>query len=380
MSRPAPTWSAADEAFMRRALQLAARARGRVEPNPMVGCVIVRGGRVLGAGYHRRFGGAHAETEALRACRTSPREATVYVTLEPCCHEGKTPPCTRALIAARVGRVIAAMRDPNPAVRGRGLRALSEAAIPSCVGLLEAQARALNAPFAKLMQCGRPWVILKWAQSLDGKIATRAGDSRWISDEPARQHAHRIRGRMDAILVGVNTVVRDDPLLTARVGRPWRVATRVILDRRLRTPVTARVVATARHAPTLVVCGEAAAGRRARRLERLGCEVVRVAAGREGVSLEATLDALGARGMTNVLIEGGGRLLGHALDRRLADEAHIYVGPLLIGGARATGALHGEGPARLRDAVRLPADATWTRLGSGWVVSARLAHQDPRPR
>jgi len=358
--------------FMQRALQLAARGQGRVEPNPMVGCVIVSRGRVVGEGYHRRFGGPHAEIEALRRCRTKPRGATVYVTLEPCCHSGKTAPCTAALIEAGVGRVVAAMRDPNPPVAGRGLRKLRAAGVQVAVGLLAEQAAELNAPYLKLVRKKRPWVILKWAQSLDGKIATRMGDSKWISDERCRAHAHRVRARVDAILVGRRTVLTDDPQLTARAAPVRRVATRVVLDTRLRTPTTAKLVRNARTTPTWIICGARAPRSRAKALEAAGCEVHVVRRDGGGLSLPAVLDLLGSHGMTNVLVEGGGEVLGGFIDQRLADELHVYVAPRLIGGSDAVSAVGGTGPDTLREALRLPKSTSLKHLGEGWFARARF--------
>jgi diaminohydroxyphosphoribosylaminopyrimidine deaminase/5-amino-6-(5-phosphoribosylamino)uracil reductase len=365
-------WSQRDQALMRRALSLAARGRGRVEPNPMVGCVIVRDGRIIGEGHHRRFGGPHAEIEALRRCGEAARGATIYVTLEPCCIQGKTPPCSEALIEARVGRVVAAMRDPNPLVHGRGARRLRAAGIACEFGLLEAEARELNAPFSKLMTRQRPWVILKWAQSIDGRIASRGGDAKWISDEAARAHAHRTRAAMDGIIVGVRTVLADDPRLTARTARPRRVAARLVLDTRLRTPAESRLVRTARETPTWLFCGDNAAPRKVRRFERLGCVVHPVPRDGDVVSLDAVLGALGAAKMTNILVEGGGRVLGSFLDRGLADEAHIYIAPLLIGGREAPAALDGEGSERIADALRLSPTPPLRRVGDGWFIRARL--------
>jgi diaminohydroxyphosphoribosylaminopyrimidine deaminase/5-amino-6-(5-phosphoribosylamino)uracil reductase len=364
--------------FMVRALHLAARGQGWVEPNPMVGCVIVAGGKVIGEGYHHRFGGPHAEVEALRRCRSSPRGATLYVTLEPCCHCGKTPPCTRALIDAGVGRVVAAMRDPNPPVAGRGLKELRAAGIQVEIGMLAERAAELNAPYLKLLREQRPWVILKWAQSLDGKIATRTGDSKWISDERCRAHAHRVRGRMDAILVGRSTVLTDDPQLTARAGRVRRVATRVILDTQLRTPTAAKLIQSAHTAPTWVIGGVRAPRLRAKALKAAGCDVHRVACDGRRVALPAVLDLLGAHGMTNVLVEGGGGLLGAFIDQHLADELHMYVAPLLIGGIDAVPAIGGTGPDTVRAALRLPDEMSLRRLGWGWFAQARLKHAAPR--
>ena len=360
-----------DLIFMQRALQLAARGQGRVEPNPMVGCVIVQRGEIIGEGYHRCFGGPHAEVEALRRCRRSPRGATVYVTLEPCCHFGKTPPCTDALVSAGVKRIVAAVRDPMPEVAGRGFRKLRAAGIAVETGLLAQQAVDLNAPFFKLVQHGRPWVILKWAQSLDGKIATRTGDSKWISDTDARRHAHRVRGRVDAVVVGRATVVRDDPHLTCRVGHARRVATRVVLDSRLQISPRSRLVRSARKTPTWLFCGRAAPTRKARVLEAAGCTIHRVKCTRDGVSLPAVLNVLGAHKMTNILVEGGGRLLGSFVDQRLADEVHIYLAPVLIGGRNAVSALDARGPATVSASLSLPTPMATRRLGRAWFLRVR---------
>jgi diaminohydroxyphosphoribosylaminopyrimidine deaminase/5-amino-6-(5-phosphoribosylamino)uracil reductase len=361
-----------DWRYLSRALSLARHGQGRVEPNPMVGCIIVRNGRIIGEGYHRRFGGPHAEVEALRRCTESPRRGTAYVTLEPCCHYGKTPPCTEALIAAGVSRVVAPLLDPNPAVAGRGFAVLRKAGVRVDVGLLAKDARDLNAPYFKLVGQGRPWVILKWAQSLDGKIATYAGDSKWITDKTCRAHVHRTRGRVDAILVGVGTVLCDDPLLTCRLGRPRRVATRIILDTHLRTPPRCRLVRSARQTPTWIFCTRNPPPKRARSLEQAGCLLHQMPRARAGVSLPAVLDALGQQQMTNVLVEGGGTLLGSFFDQRLADELHVYVGPLLVGGREAPGPLGGRGIGRVADALRLPEAAPLRRLGTGHFLSARL--------
>lgn len=359
---------------MRRALRLARRGQGRVEPNPMVGCVLVRGGRVIGEGYHRRFGGPHAEVEALRRCSGSPRGATAYVTLEPCCYYGKTPPCTDALLQAGVARVVAAVEDPNPRVAGKGLQQLRSAGVRVEVGLLREAATALNAPFFKLVQQRRPWVILKWAQSLDGKIATHTGDSKWITDEACRAHAHRVRGRMDAIVVGVGTVLADDPQLTCRIGRPRRVATRIVLDTRLRTPLTARLVQTATLTPTWLVHAAEASQRRAQRLATAGCRLICLPAAPQGVRLTALLAQLARDGLTNVLVEGGGRVLGAFLDQRLGDEAHVYVAPQLIGGSAAPGPWEGAGVARIAAATAFLKESVSVRhVGNGLLWVARLS-------
>lgn len=366
------TFTADDEQHLRRALQLAARGQGRVEPNPMVGCVLVKRGRVIGEGYHRRFGGPHAESDALGRCETSPRGATVYVTLEPCCHQGKTPPCTTALIEAGVKRVVAPLKDPNPPVAGKGFARLRRAGVHVDIGLLHDEARALNAPFFKLVETGRPWVILKWAQSLDGKIATHSADSKWISDEVSRAHAHRIRGRLDAIIVGIGTVFLDDPLLTCRAGRPKRVATRVVLDSNLQTPPRCWLVRTAREVPTWIFCARTAPASRARLLASAGCRLLPVPRERRGLRLARVLDILGRHQMTNVLVEGGGHVLGSFFDQGLADEYHIYIAPLLIGGGGAPGPLGARGVRHVARALRVPDKARPVRLGDGQFLRIRV--------
>lgn len=374
MSMPERSFTLDDERHMRRALALAARGQGSVEPNPMVGCVIVRGNRVVGEGYHRRFGGPHAEVHALRDAGRLAKGAAAYVTLEPCCHFGKTPPCTGALIAAGISRVIVAMRDPFPKVAGKGFRQLKAAGITVAVGLLEAEAVELNRPYLTLQRQGRPWVILKWAQSIDGKIATRTGDSQWISCERSRALAHRIRGRVDAVIVGVGTAIADDPLLTCRHGRPKRTAIRIVIDPRLRLPLKSQLVRTARKVPTMVVADRRlVSGPAARRLARTGVEVLGVPSTRSGLDLDHLLDELGRRRMTNVMVEGGGQTLGRFYDAGLADEAIIFVAPRLIGGGTAVAPLAGLGPAMMRD-LRQPMQVTITRSGEDFMYVLRFHH------
>jgi diaminohydroxyphosphoribosylaminopyrimidine deaminase/5-amino-6-(5-phosphoribosylamino)uracil reductase len=339
---------------MLRALRLAARGLGRVEPNPMVGCVIVKNSRIVGEGYHRRFGGAHAEVAALARAGSKARGATVYVTLEPCCHHGKTPPCTEALKAAKVGQVFAAMRDPNPLVAGKGIRSLKGAGLEIDEGLLLDEARELNAAYLKWETRGQPYVIAKWAQSIDGKIATHSGESKWISSEPARSWTHRLRGRMSAIIVGSETVLRDDPELTCRSGPLKRIAARVILDTRLRTPARCKLVRTARDVPTIIFTSRrAATTARARRLAVAGVLTKPTPLRGKQISLKHVLRKLAGLGMSNVLIEGGGQILGSAFDQNLIDEAFVFIAPRLIGGSRAPSALAGDGVSLIVHSHRL---------------------------
>ena len=359
---------ALDVWYMTRALELAQRGRGFVEPNPLVGCVIVRDGEIVGEGYHRRFGGPHAEIEALAIAGSRAVGATMFITLEPCCHWGKTPPCTQAIRAARLARVVAALRDPFPAVDGGGFLELQAAGIDVSAGLLEPVARQLNAPYLKRLTTGRPWVIAKWAMTLDGKLATRTGSSRWISSPESRQVVHELRGRVDAILVGRGTAAMDDPLLTARPPGP-RVAKRCVIDTQAALSLDSQLVRTARDAPVLVAVGLDAPSERAVALQRAGCEVWR--APRETL-LPELLDELGRRDMTNVLVEGGAQLLGSLFDLHAVDELHAFIAPKLVGGAGAPSPVAGQGLADMSTALTLVDPETHLRGGDIWV-HGRLA-------
>lgn len=356
---------------MRRALELAAFGQGHVEPNPLVGCVIARGAEIIAEGWHRRYGGAHAEVDALALAGSRAAGATVYVTLEPCRHFGKTHPCTTALIAAQVARVVAAMRDPFPAVSGQGAAELASAGIEVELGVLENEASWLNAPYLKLLRWQAPWVLAKWAMTLDGKIATRAGDSRWISSESSRQLVHELRGRVDAILVGSGTALRDDPLLTARPPGP-RLAARVVVDSQATLPLESQLSRTAREVPVIVAAVASAPEDNRRRLEAAGCEVLSLSAQTHAERLVELLRELGRRGMTNVLVEGGGQLLGQLADQGAIDELHVFVAPRLIGGAAAPSPLGGSGIARLADAIAI-AGRQWRQSGDDLYFSGRVA-------
>lgn len=317
------------------ALGLARRGEGLVEPNPMVGCVIVKNGVVIGRGYHRRFGGPHAEVEALRSCKTLPAGATMYCTLEPCSHTGKTPPCVDAVIQAKVSRVIIPQLDPNPQVNGRGVRMLRRAGIKVEVGLLTEQADFLLRPFVTRILCNRPYVIAKWAQSIDGRLITDPKgppESRWISGEASRRRVHQLRARVDAIMVGAGTVLRDDPLLTARDVPLRRSAMRWVIDGRLRIATTSKLVRTARRFATVVFTTSAASdSRKAATLRRAGVEVLPCKSRGGVIALDDLLGSPMFSGVTNVLVEGGPTLLNQFFRDDLVDEAHIYVAPRLLG-------------------------------------------------
>jgi diaminohydroxyphosphoribosylaminopyrimidine deaminase/5-amino-6-(5-phosphoribosylamino)uracil reductase len=344
--------SDADEAWMRRALGLAERGRGAVEPNPLVGAVLVRDGVVVGEGWHQRFGDPHAEVHALGAAGEAARGSTLYVTLEPCCHHGKTPPCTDAVLRAGVARVVAALADPFPQVAGQGARQLEAAGVRVKLGVCEAEARRVNAPYLKLLETGRPWVHAKWAMTLDGKIATRTGDSRWISNEASRRVVHQLRGRVDAIVVGIGTVLADNPQLTARPAGP-RTAARVVLDSQGRLPADCVLAQTARAVPTLLATtGRIPPAKRAG-LEALGCEVLPLAEADGRPAVQALLGELGRRRWTNILVEGGGEVLGSFRDAGAIDEVHVFLAPRLAGGAGAPSPLGGRGVERIAEALPL---------------------------
>jgi diaminohydroxyphosphoribosylaminopyrimidine deaminase / 5-amino-6-(5-phosphoribosylamino)uracil reductase len=327
--------SADDERYMRRALELARRGEGSVEPNPLVGCVIVHDGAIVGEGWHAEYGGPHAEIVALKKVDKSVlRGSTAYVTLEPCCHHGKTPPCSKALIFAGVGRVVVAMEDPFPAVDGGGLQELRAAGIECEEGLLSDAARTLNAPYLKRLNTGRPWVIAKWAQTRDGKLAMADG-TRWISNERSREAVQQLRGRVDAIVVGSGTVRADDPLLTARPTNPAdvkRVALRVVVDSHATLPLASQLVRTAREVPVLVAVAENAPDEALRQLAAAGVEVFVCEGDTHADRLDSLLDELGGRRMTNLLVEGGSRLLHTLFDIYAIDEVHVFTAPKEAGG------------------------------------------------
>ena len=322
--------SADDARFMRLALGLGRRGLGRTSPNPPVGAVVVANGRVVGRGYHHRAGLPHGEIEALRDAGARARGATLYVTLEPCAHHGRTPPCTKAIIAAGIRRVVFGSRDPNPKVTGNGMGKLRAAGIEVRDGVEAAECDALNAAFCKHVITGLPLVTLKLAASLDGCIATASGESRWITNATSRRYVHRLRAEHDAILVGAATVMRDDPELTCRV-RSGRNPTRIIVDGRLRIPLSAKVLET-RTAPTLVVTSNAASQRKIAKLRGLGVDVLSCAANGGVVPLKSLMRRLGRRGVLSVLIEGGATVAASALRAGVVDRLLIFYAPKLIGG------------------------------------------------
>jgi diaminohydroxyphosphoribosylaminopyrimidine deaminase / 5-amino-6-(5-phosphoribosylamino)uracil reductase len=360
-----------DERFMAQALALAWRGAGRTSPNPPVGAVVAHQGRVVGAGYHRRAGGPHAEVVALRQAGRRARGATLYVTLEPCCHLNKrTPPCVPFIIASGIKRVVAATPDPNPQVSGRGLAALRRAKLQVNVGIGAQEAGRLIEPYRRLITTGQPFVTLKVAATLDGKIATAKGESRWITSPSARKMVHHLRARSDAILVGIGTVLADDPSLTVQTGRPrGRAPLRVVLDSSLRMPMTAKVL-TDGQAPTLIVTTTSGSPRKRATLEKKGALVVVLPARHGRVSWRDLLKELGRRGIASLLIEGGAEVNASALRESVVDRVLFFLAPKILGGRDAISAVGGESLKNLSEA--LPLKMTSVRLvGPDILVEGR---------
>lgn len=357
-----------DRNWMRMALDLAVQGQGHVEPNPMVGCVLVRDNHLIGAGCHKKFGQPHAEVEALLSCG-NPRGSTAYVTLEPCCHYGKTPPCTAALIQAGVAKVVIASADPFPAVAGKGMVALRAADIEVVCGVLEDEAKELNRPWFKRIKTGMPWVIVKWAMTLDGKIAAAGGSSKWISNTESRAIGHQIRGRVDAIIVGIGTALADDPLLTARPDGP-RTAARIVVDSSARLPLSSKLVQTSNAAPVVVATGPDVDPIRTAALNQAGCEILKLEMNDHSARFRELLQRLGERDFTNVLVEGGSRLLGAIHDARLIDEVHCFIAPKIIGGVGGLTPVAGTGVTEIAAGLDLERITVQT-VGTDVYVSGR---------
>jgi len=362
-----------DQQYMRRALALAARARGRTSPNPMVGAVVVRGQEVVGQGYHCRAGAEHAEVVALRQAGRRARGATLHVNLEPCNHTGRTGPCTRGIIAAGVRRVVVGMRDPNPRVNGKGIRALRRAGLEVSAGVLEDRCQELNEGFIRYITEGRPLVTFKAAVTLDGRTAARTGDARWVTGEQARRQGHRMRDHNDAIAVGVGTVLCDDPTLTCRDIRGGRDPVRVVMDSRLRTPPSARVVAAAARskAPTLIFTTERAAKNRERALTKAGARVLRIPGDGRRVAIPAMLQALAREQLTSLLLEGGPGLAGGFWQEELVDRVVVFVAPKVLADPRGLPLVLGRGVDAMKDATTLQ-QVKVRRLGDDVMISGRV--------
>lgn len=378
-----------DRAHLARALELAERGRGRTSPNPMVGAVVVRDGEVLGEGWHTGAGRLHAEREALAACADARTAgATMYVSLEPCAHQGRTPPCTDAIVEAGIARVVIASEDPSEHASGRGPGILRDEGVEVVMagGEPAARARLLNQPFRKHARTGRPHVVLKAAMTLDGKVATHTGDSKWISSQTSRALAHRWRSESDAVAVGIGTALADDPLLTARLSSgvddagdeahpptpaSGRQPRRVVFDSEARLPLDGQLVRGAAEVPLTVVVSRAAPRAAVDALEAAGADVLLVTGPNRPDQIRSALDQLGAADVTSILLEGGPRLAGAFLDAGEVDELRFFVAPVLVGGSSARDPLEGEGAERIAEATRaLSLDCE--RSGDDILLSARM--------
>jgi diaminohydroxyphosphoribosylaminopyrimidine deaminase/5-amino-6-(5-phosphoribosylamino)uracil reductase len=366
-----------DHLHLARAIELAEGGRGRTAPNPIVGAVVVKDGEVLGEGFHAVYGGAHAEREALAACEGADTHgATMYVSLEPCCHTGRTPPCTDALLEAGIARVVVASDDPTEKASGRGLGILRDEGVTVAVadGELAARARLLNQPFRKHARTGLPWVLFKSAMTLDGKVATRTGDSKWISGEEARALAHRWRAECEAVACGIGTALADDPQLTARMVPDTpvhRQPRRIVFDSEARLPLDSALLRGARELPLTVVVSRAAPRLATDALEAAGADIVVATGQNEPDRVRNALAQLGAAGITSILLEGGPHLAGAFLDAEQVDEMRLFVAPVVLGGSAARDPLEGTGVERIAEAVRaLSLDCD--RVGEDVLITARL--------
>jgi diaminohydroxyphosphoribosylaminopyrimidine deaminase/5-amino-6-(5-phosphoribosylamino)uracil reductase len=362
-----------DARHLSRAIDLASEARGRTSPNPLVGCVIAKDGDAIGEGFHQGPGEPHAERAALASCREDARGATMYVSLEPCCQEGRTPPCTEAIVEAGLARVVVASDDPTPKASGRGLGVLRDEGVEVEVagGEPAERARLINQPFRKHAKTRRPHVVFKVAMTLDGKVATRTGDSQWISGEYSRARAHRWRAESDAVAVGIGTALADNPQLTARVEGVPRQPRRVVFDAEARLPLTSQLVRTAHEVPVTVVCSRAASRGQVSALEASGVEVICATGGTEPDRVASGLDALGHRDVQSLLLEGGPHLAGAFLDAGEVDEVKLFVAPLVLGGRNARAAVEGRG-ADAVDAARHALATEVERIGDDVLISSRL--------
>lgn len=355
----------AEEQFMKRAIELAKQGSGWTAPNPLVGAVVVKNGRVIGEGYHRKYGELHAERNALAACSEDPAGATLYVTLEPCCHYGKTPPCTEIIIEKKIAKVVIGSRDPNPKVAGKGARILREHGIEVVEDYMREACDALNPVFFHYITTKTPYVVLKFAMTLDGKIATRTGASKWITGEAARNHVHQLRGRYAGILAGIGTVLADDPMLNCRIDGAHQPL-RIILDCQLRIPMGSRLVRSAKEYPLLIVCNESTRDReegtsRIQKLEEAGAKVWTLPEKNGHPDLNVLMQRLGEEKIDSVLIEGGGTVNEAALKAHIVHHVYAYIAPKIFGGEDAKTPVEGSG-------IRLPQECANLRLAKITVL------------
>lgn len=354
------------------AMKLAEKGKGFVNPNPLVGAVIVKEDRIIGEGWHEIYGGLHAERNAFKHCKEDPAGATLYVTLEPCCHYGKTPPCTEAIIEHKIGRVVIGMKDPNPLVAGKGIEKLEEAGIRVGMGKIEADLREQNRIFLKYITTGLPWVVMKTAMTLDGKIAAASGDSKWVTGETARLRVQEMRREYMGIMVGIGTVKADDPLLTCRLEGKVRQPVRIIVDSGANISLSSRIVETASEYRTIIAHTERSLPEKLKQLQAKGVETL-LCEGKDGhVSLVDLLRRLGGMKIDAVLLEGGGELNEGFIREGLVDEVYAFIAPKIIGGKEAKTPVEGKGIMQMAEAVHLT-DVNVEKLGEDFLISGKVA-------
>jgi len=362
---------------MKQALEIAQKGRGFTSPNPMVGAVIVKNDKVIAKGYHEAAGKAHAEVKAIEIAGPEAVGATLYVTLEPCNHFGRTPPCTQRILQAGIGRVVVAMKDPNPQVPGGGIEYLQSNGVDVKLGVCEKEAIRLNEVFIKYVRTKRPFVAVKCASTLDGQIATRTGDSRWVTGPEAREYVHHLRHAMDAIMVGVGTIETDDPRLTTRIdGLHGLNPKRIILDTRLRIPEHARVLRQPSESDTIIVVGPAACREKLARIQHSGIRVLHSPLKNGWIDLDPLMDRLGAMGITSILIEGGGRVVASALSSEIVDKIYFFYAPKILGGNDGVPVCFGKGAERINQCIRVE-EMTVERLGDDILVEGYIRYSAP---
>lgn len=358
-----------DRQYMKMALELAQKGMGFTAPNPMVGAVIVKNGRIIGQGYHRKYGGLHAEREALAACTEEPKGASIYVTLEPCCHYGKQPPCVNAILEAGIRRVIIGSSDPNPLVAGKGIRILKDHGIEVTENILKEECDKLNEAFFYYIQNKKPYVVMKYAMTMDGKIAAYTGESKWVTGEAARIHVQEQRLKYTGIMVGVGTVLADDPMLTCRLENS-RNPVRIICDSHLRTPLTSKIVRTAETIPT-ILASSSKDQQKIKNYEELGCQVLYVPEKNGHIDLNRLMELLGAAKIDSILLEGGGSLNWSALESGIVQKVQTYIAPKLFGGEEAKTPVEGKGFPDPASAVLLK-NSEIIRLGDDFLIESEV--------
>lgn len=359
-----------DEYYMKLALGLAEKARGRVNPNPMVGGVIVKGDQIIGRGYHKSYGGAHGEINAFENAREDVEGATIYINLEPCSHYGKTPPCVDKIIEKKIGRVIIGCLDPNPLVGGKGVEKLRKSGIEVVTGILEEECKALNEVFMKYIIEKKPFVTMKVAMSLDGKIATKTGESKWITNSKSRENVHRLRDEVSGIMVGVNTVIADNPELTSRV-KNGRNPIRIIVDSKLRIPLDSKVLKNQEEAKTIIATTNKADMEKKKRIEQKGVKVLIIKSLEGRVDLEDLMLRLGEEKIDSILLEGGSTLNFSALDQSIVDKVQVYIAPKIIGGEKSKTPVGGRGIEALGDGFQLK-DISYRRLDEDLLIEGYI--------